>query len=109
MTFNLAEKLAIIKAIDEVVLVDGQVNQGEISFMRGLMGVLKIDQNLIPEARKITGKEGLLILKAMPDNKKQALAVILQEMANADGRVDEREIDLILSIFSAAGIGIDNN
>ncbi len=109
MTFNLAEKLAIIKAIDEVILVDGQVNQGEVSFMNGLMRVLKIDTQIIQEARKITAKEGLLILSGMPENKKQALAVILQEMANADGKVDDKEIDLIINIFSTAGIDTDGS
>ena len=108
MQYNLAEKLAIVKAIDEVIQVDGQVNKREINLLTRIMRILKIERELLQEARKVTKKEGLLILSAMPTNKKHALAVLLKEMAGADGRVDEREINLILHIFSEVGIHIDS-
>ncbi len=33
MDYNLAEKLAIIKAIEEVILADGQIENAELDFM----------------------------------------------------------------------------
>ncbi|NHF58969.1 TerB family tellurite resistance protein [Flavobacteriaceae bacterium TP-CH-4] len=108
MQYNLAEKLAIVKAIDEVIQVDGQVNKREINLLDRIMRILKIERELLQEARKVTKKEGLLIFSGMPTNKKHALAVLLKEMAGADGRVDEREINLILHIFSEVGIRIDS-
>ena len=106
MNFNLAEKLAIVKAIDEVILADGRVNYGEVALLNQLLQMLKFDKGLIDEARKITAKEGLSILRDMPRNKKHALAVILNEIAAADGVVDERELELISKIFAEAGIEV---
>lgn len=104
MEFNLAEKLAIIKAIDEVILADGQVRSGEINTLNQLLRILKFDRNLILEARNIDAAEGLAILKTMTEGKKKALALLLEEIANADGKVDDMEIALILKIFAAVGI-----
>ncbi len=107
MVFNLAEQLAIIKAVDEVIMADGHVNYGEMSLLNLIVDILKCDRSLIKEARNTDAKEGLAILAEMPANKKKALAIMLEEMANADGKVHEKEIDLILKIFSATGIHIE--
>lgn len=107
MEFNLAEKIAIVKAIDEVILADGYASQSELIFLAQLMEILKFDSALIDEARKTTGNEGLSIIKAMPENKKTTLVVLLQEMAKADGKVDDREIDLIQNIISHIGVYSD--
>ncbi|NNE77509.1 MAG: TerB family tellurite resistance protein [Pricia sp.] len=104
MEFNLAEKLAILKAIDEVILVDGTVYSGELNLLNQFMRMLKFDKNLLQEARDVDSKEALLILGAMTESKKKALSLILTEMANADGKVDNEEIHLILNIFKSVGI-----
>lgn len=104
MEFNLAEKLAIIKAMDEVILVDGTVYTNELNVLNQLMQMLKFDKNLLEEARDVDAKEALLILGAMTENKKKALALSLEEVANADGKVDDKEISLILNIFKSVGI-----
>ena len=108
MKFNLAEKLAIVKAIDEVILVDGKVSKSEIDFLTQLMDILKFDRVLIEEARKITAKESMEVLKAMPENKKHALGVMLSEMANADGEFSEDEYRLVFNILLEAGIDIES-
>lgn len=104
MKFNLAEKIAIVKAIDEVILADGYASKSEMIFLAQLMEILKFDSDLIEEARKTTGNQGLSIIKAMPEDKKNTLIVILQEMAKADGRVDDNEIELIQRIISHIGV-----
>jgi len=104
MQYNLAEKLAIIKAIDKVARADGKIEKGEVKLMTRLMGVLKFDHDLLKEAREIKGKEGLKILSEMSNSKKHALSVLLEEMAGADGKVHKKEIKSILKIFSKAGI-----
>jgi uncharacterized tellurite resistance protein B-like protein len=107
MKYNLAEKLAIVKAIDEVILADGRVSKSEIDFLTQLMQILQFDRVLIEEARKITAKECMHVLKGMPENKKHALGVMLSEMANADGQFSEDEYRLIFNILLEAGIDID--
>lgn len=104
MEFNLAEKLAIIKALDEVILADGHVKTGEVRIINKLASVLGFSMELMEEARRVDARECMSILKAMPFGKKHALTVLLSEVANADGSVDERELKLISGILEAAGI-----
>ena len=101
MVFNLAEKLAIVKAIDEVILADGHLKMGEIRIMNKISGILDFNMDLIREAREIDARECMSILKAMHRSKKHALSVLLSEAANADGSVNERELNLIMGILEA--------
>jgi len=107
MEFNLMEKLAVIKAVDEVIQIDEQVKKGEEKFMNRLSKALVFDSELLAEARRVEAAEALAVLRAMPNPQKQALARLLNEAANADGEVDEREIQFIYRVCAAAGIEVD--
>jgi len=102
--FSLAEKLAIVQALDSVVLADGIVHTGEISIISDLMNRLDFDSNFIVQARIVPKNQGLSILKEMTVEKKKALAIILDEVANSDGHFHEKEMELILNIFTATDI-----
>jgi len=104
MEFNLAEKLAIVKAIDEVILSDGQIKESEIRIMNKLSYILDFHMDLIQDARKVDARECMSVLRALPKNKQHALWVLLAEAANADGSVTDEEQRLILGILEAAGI-----
>jgi len=78
--FSLAEKLAIVQALDS------------------------FDSNFIVQARIVPKNQGLSILKEMTVEKKKALAIILDEVANSDGHFHEKEMELILNIFTATDI-----
>jgi len=106
MTFNLAEKLAIIKAIDEVLLADGKIRESEVDFLEELMKVIKFDYALIRDAREVTAKEAIAILKAMSDEKKRGMALLLREMANSDGEFNAREYDLVLKLLLESGVDL---
>ncbi len=106
MEFSLAEKLAVIRAIEDVIVADKRIDSREISFMKQLSYFLNFDLSLIGEARKLSRQEGMLILSGMAANKKQALGLILKEMAGADGRVNEDELTVVYGIFADAGIKI---
>lgn len=102
--FSLAEKLAIVQSLDSVILADGAVHTGEISVMSDLMNRLDFDSNFIVQARNLPVDQGLLILKAMTQEKKKSLAAVLDEVANSDGHFHEKEMKLILGIFNATDI-----
>lgn len=106
MEFSLAEKLAVIRAIEDVIVADRRVDGREVSFMKQLSYFLNFDMSLIGEARKLNRQEGMLILSGMAANKKQSLGLILKEMAGADGRVNDDELTVIYGIFADAGIKI---
>lgn len=106
MEFSLAEKLAVIRAIEDVIVADRRVDGREVSFMKQLSYFLNFDMSLIGEARKLNRQEGMLILSGMAANKKQSLGLILKEMAGADGRVNDDELTVIYGIFADAGIKV---
>ncbi len=100
MEFTLEEKLAIVNVIDSVIVADDVVHQGEIHLLSQLMKLLDFDSNFIVSARIIDTVQGLKILKGMTPPKKQALATILEDVANADGFVHQKEATLLTAIFS---------
>lgn len=108
MEFNLAEKLGILKAIDQVIRADDRIYEGEAIFISQLSTVLHFDADLFKKAREIELDEAMAILKAMPENKKEVLAGMLNEAANADGRVGEDELRAIYRIFTRIGITFDD-
>jgi hypothetical protein len=108
MEYNLAEKLGILKAIDQVIRADDLIYEGEAIFISQLSNIMDFDADLFKKARKIEPEEAMAILTAMPENKKLALARLLNEAANADGRVGEDELRAIYRIFTRIGINFDN-
>ncbi|MFM1878886.1 MAG: hypothetical protein RLZZ241_1752 [Bacteroidota bacterium] len=107
MDFNLMEKLAIFKSVDEVIQLDEEITPGEVRFMDQLCESLGFEKAMIKEARRVDAAEALAVIGAMPNTQKQALARILNRAVNADGVVDEQEIRFIFRIFSAAGIELE--
>lgn len=98
MKFNLAEKLAIVKAIDEVILADGRIDKGEIVYLGQLMDVLDFDFDFVEQARRFNIRQAIGVLQSMTQQKKQSLAIMLHEMANADGEIDEAEMNVLVAV-----------
>lgn len=108
MEYSLAEKMAVIKAIEDVIEADGRVDNRELGLMKQLSYFLNFDMHIVQEARKLNRQEAMLILSGMARNKKQSLALILREMASTDGRVGDEELGIIYGIFDDAGINTDD-
>ncbi len=108
MEFTLAEKLAIVHAVDAVMYADGIIHNGEINALGLLMHHIDFDSNFIVQARNVAIEQGMLILAGMPEVKKVALAGILKDMAKADGFVHQKEVTLIFNILASIGIGQDS-
>mgnify|MGYP000102732284 CR=1 FL=1 len=102
--FSLAEKLAIVNAIDAVILVDGIVHEGEITALSKLMDIIDFDSNFIIQARNIESEQGVSILKNMSQQKRETLAYILEEVALSDGFLHKKEKILLEKTFSSIGI-----
>lgn len=108
MEYNQAEKLGVLKAIDQVLRVDDRIYEGESFFISQLSKVMDFDRALFDEARKLNLDEAIGILRGMSDEKKEALAVMLNQAANADGKVQDDELKTIYTIFSRAGVEFDS-
>ena len=107
MEFNLAEKLGILKAIDQVIMADDNIYEGEAIFIAQLSNVMGFSAEIFRKAREVELEEAMAILEAMSRDKKEALAIMLNEAANADGRVGEEELKIIYRIFTRIGIDFD--
>jgi len=105
--FNLAEKLGILKAIDQVIMADDNIYEGEAIFVSQLSNVMGFSAELFRKAREVPLEEALAILAVMSPDKKEALAIMLNEAANADGRVGEEELKTIYRIFTRIGVDFD--
>jgi uncharacterized tellurite resistance protein B-like protein len=108
MEFNQQEKLGVIKAIDQVIRTDDMVYEGESFFLSQLSKVVKFDRALFDQARAITMDEAIEIIKGMSNKKKEVLAMMLNQAANADGRVQEDELRTIHRIFTLGGVDFEN-
>lgn len=106
--FTQTEKLGVLKAIDQVLRVDDRIYEGESFFVSQLSKVVDFDRNLFDQARAMNLHEAIDVLREMSDEKKEALAAMLNEAANADGKVQEAELKTIYDIFSRAGMDFDH-
>lgn len=104
ISFSLAEKLAIVQALDAVIYADSWVHNGELNAMSVFMNRLGFETNFIIQARNLTSDQGISILENIPEEKKIALTKILNEMAEADNFIHEKEIILIQNTCQAIGI-----
>jgi len=107
--FNIVEKLAIVRAVDSVILADGNVHQGEIKALNRLMQRLDFDSNFILQARNFSREQVFRVLREMPKSKKLALMEILEEVAISDGFVHKKETTLIDAIFATMGLSAASN
>ncbi len=107
--FNVVEKLAIVRAVDSVILADGTIHKAEISALNRLMHRIDFDSNFILQARNFSREQVLRILREMPRPKKLSLIEILEEVAISDGFVHEKETALMDTIFASMGIGTASN
>jgi len=101
---TLEEKLAIVHAINSVILIDGHVRKGEVNIMGQLMYHLDFDSNFILQARNIESEQVIQILEKMPLEKKKGLVEILEIVAISDGFVHIKEKGLMHHIFNDMGI-----
>ena len=108
MEFNLAEKLAIVKALDMVILADEKIAKGELVYLGQLMKLMNFDSDFVEEARKFNAKQAFMILDGLSEAKKHSLAIMLHEMAYADGELGREEVKLLFSVFENAGIKIED-
>jgi uncharacterized tellurite resistance protein B-like protein len=104
MDLNIIEKLAVIKAVDEVIRMDDMLDVGELDYLSQLAEALNFDAELLIQAREVEAVEAIAVIQVMPEAKKAFLMRSMTEAANADGVVDEAEIQFIYRVLSAAGI-----
>jgi len=103
MKFEISEKLAIVNLVDSVIMADGEVHKGEINAFSDLMEVIDFDSNFLLQARNLNTENSISLLKGMPQDKKERLIKILEDIAISDGFVHEKELEVITHVISSIG------
>lgn len=106
MTFTLTEKLAIAKALEELMKADEKIDKNEISYLAQIAQTIGFDVALIKQSREMNLQEAISALQGMTAEKKSILALMMHEMSKADGEISDSEIEVIASVLIAAGIDI---
>jgi uncharacterized tellurite resistance protein B-like protein len=106
MDFSLTEKLAITKALAEIITADGKVAVGELAYYKQIANVIGLNDHHLEQSAEMNINEAIYALSGMNTDKKAALAIMMREMALADGSLDKRELEVIASVFIASGIDI---
>ena len=106
MNFSLLEKMAVLKAVDEVLMADGHIDVGEIAYLTQILNQFDEEMEFIQEARSLKSAHASEILKSMNSSKKIALYVMMKDMGEADGKIDLEEWEVILSVLDIAGINL---
>lgn len=105
--FTKNEKTAITKAMLMVAGADGVIHDGEKAYIVELIDALDLEPGDVTKAGKLDITECMSILSKMSDEKKGGLVIILNEMAKADGIIDDDEIKIMLGVFIGAGINLN--
>jgi len=104
MELNIIEKLAVIKAVDEVIRMDDMLDVGELDYLSQLAETINFDAELLMQAREVEAIEAIAVIRVMPESKKAFLMRSMTEAANADGEADEAEMQFIYRVLAAAEI-----
>ena len=109
MTFDISEKLAIVKVIDALIHADGVVHDGEINAFGKLMEVLDFDANILIQARFLETEQSISMIRNFSHEKREMLENLMEEVAKSDGFVHQKEIEMMESVLSSIKMHIHSN
>ena len=106
MALNLTnlEKKAVAKVLLDIVNADGRITVGETRYFQQLQNLLGITNSEIEEAKYMSVLGCLAILRDMLPVEKAALAIMMLEMINADGEIDDKEMKVFIVVCAGADI-----
>ena len=109
MTFDIPEKLAIVKVIDALIHADGLVHDREINAFGKLMEVLDFDANFLIQARFLETEQSISMIRNFSHEKREMLEKLMEEVAKSDGFVHQKEIEMMESVLSSIKMHIHSN
>lgn len=106
MSINLTslEKKAVTKVLLDIVNADGRITVGEGKYFLQLKNAIGISDSEIEEAKYMSVVGCLSILRGLTSDEKRLLAVMMLEMINADGDIDEEEMKVFIVVCAGADI-----
>ena len=99
MNFDPHEKLAVVKAIAETIVLDDQYKVGELMYLDELMNTLDFDVQYMEKAKQLSSEKTVKVLQNMTKDKKEALIIMIDKMTESDGAVHQKEKDFLVNLI----------
>jgi len=96
--FTLTEKYAIINILSAIMEADTVIHPKEVEYMNSVMESLQIVVSDLDHLEIRDFRLDRQIIRDMPNDKRTEAMGLFRKMAEVDGYVDSREIDVINSI-----------
>lgn len=103
MNFNKSEKMAVVKALAETIVLDDQYKVGELMYLDELMQTLDFDVQYMEKAKQLSSEKTVEVLKKMTKEKKEALIIMIDKMTESDGTVHWKEKEFLLNLIGILG------
>ncbi len=100
MSFTHEEKKAISKILGDLIRADGKVDVGEAEILYLISSELGVNTQIQNEAMKMKSEDAIAVLRNLPDAKRAAVARFMHRMADSDGKLDPKEMDIILEVIN---------
>ena len=104
MNFTKDEKLAIAKALEELVISDEVITKEEIAYLQYLDKEFGISLEIFEESHSIRLSNATKSLRNMTFEKKLLLTALLKNLAASDGYIANIEVEVINAVLASAGI-----
>lgn len=103
MKFDQAEKMAVVKAIAETIVLDDHYKVGELMYLDELMNTLDFDVQYMEKAKQLSSKKTVQVLQNMTKEKKEALIILIDKMTESDGAVHPNEKEFLVNLIRMLG------
>jgi uncharacterized tellurite resistance protein B-like protein len=103
MNFDQAEKMAVVKAIAETIVLDDQYKVGELMYLDELMNTLDFDVQYMEKAKQLSSEKTVKVLQNMTKEKKEALIIMIDKMTESDGAVHQKEKEFLVNLIQMLG------
>ena len=100
MSFTHEEKKAISKILGDLIRADGRVDIGEAETLYLINSELGVNTQIQNEAMQMKSEDAISILQKMPDHKRAKVATFMHTMADSDGNLDPKEMEIILKVIN---------
>lgn len=101
MNFNQQERIAIARILIEIINADGKIDSGEIRYFLQLKNTLGISDAELLVAKSTNTLLAISTIKQMTPDKKIAVAIMMNEMIEADFNTDKNE-EKLFSLIAVA-------
>lgn len=100
MNFDQDEKMAVVKAIAETIVLDDQYKVGELMYLDELMNTLDFDIQYMEKAKELSSQKTVQVLQSMSKEKKEALIIMIDKMTESDGAVHQKEKEFLVNLIN---------